>query len=288
MVNNLAVGVRNVTWSEVGDPSGAPVFYLHGAGSSRLEIDRLGPAAAAAGLRLIGVDRPGYAGTSPLPMKAPGDMAGDVAALADSLGIDTFTVSGLSAGGMHALAVAAALGDRVSRAVTINGAPPLADPVIGPAAPKKLRTVGKLAARFPRVMVILIGKATGGGDDDPVKTVARMRKQSAADADMFEADPESLRLTMAASREGQQQGLAATVRDFALAASDWGFDVRSLACEVIVVSGTADPLRAAGQTLANEVGQAEFVSIPGGHVSVFNAEVLTTLADVMAHGVHAA
>ena len=50
---------RVLAWSAYGDPDGFPVFYLHGALSSRLEAAVLDQAAHEQGIRLIGVDRPG-------------------------------------------------------------------------------------------------------------------------------------------------------------------------------------------------------------------------------------
>lgn len=52
------------------------------------------------------------------------DCVGDLAAIADELGIDRFAVTGGSGGGPHALAVAARLPERVTRvACVVGGAP---------------------------------------------------------------------------------------------------------------------------------------------------------------------
>ena len=45
--------------AEFGDPDGTPVLWCHGGPGSRLEPLWLDEPAAHAGLRLIGVDRPG-------------------------------------------------------------------------------------------------------------------------------------------------------------------------------------------------------------------------------------
>jgi pimeloyl-ACP methyl ester carboxylesterase len=53
--------------------------------------------------------------------------AGDVAQIADALGVGRFAVMGASGGGPHALACAALLGDRVAAAVSVSGLAPYTD-----------------------------------------------------------------------------------------------------------------------------------------------------------------
>ena len=59
------------------------------------------------GVRWVGYDRPGYAGTPAVPGRDVASAAADVAGIADALGIDRFAVMGHSGGGPHALACAA-------------------------------------------------------------------------------------------------------------------------------------------------------------------------------------
>jgi len=59
-----------VAVDDVGDPAGAPVLYLHGTPDSRLSRHPDDGLAAAAGARLLALDRPGYGATSPLPAPA--------------------------------------------------------------------------------------------------------------------------------------------------------------------------------------------------------------------------
>jgi pimeloyl-ACP methyl ester carboxylesterase len=73
---------------------------------------------------MITYDRPGYGGSDRHRGRTVAACAGDVAAIADALGIERFSVAGGSGGGPHALAVAALLGDRVSRAACISGVAP--------------------------------------------------------------------------------------------------------------------------------------------------------------------
>jgi pimeloyl-ACP methyl ester carboxylesterase len=117
--NGRALGVV-----EAGDPSGQAVFVLHGTPGSRLLWRGLVEDAEARGIRLVGYDRPGYGGSDPHPGRRVAHAAGDVAAIADSLGIDRLAVEGGSGGGPHALACAALLPDRVVATACLAGVAP--------------------------------------------------------------------------------------------------------------------------------------------------------------------
>jgi pimeloyl-ACP methyl ester carboxylesterase len=77
------------------------------------------------GVRLISYDRPGYGKSDRKVARLVADAADDVRDIADYLGIDRFGVLGRSGGGPHALACAALLPDRVTRACAlVSLAPP--------------------------------------------------------------------------------------------------------------------------------------------------------------------
>jgi pimeloyl-ACP methyl ester carboxylesterase len=108
---------RTVAFADFGPAGGAPVIWCHGGPGCRLDPEYVAPRAAAAGLRLIGIDRPGYGGSDPQPGHTIADWVTDALAVADRLGIDRFVTVGLSTGGAYALATAARAPDRVAGAV---------------------------------------------------------------------------------------------------------------------------------------------------------------------------
>jgi pimeloyl-ACP methyl ester carboxylesterase len=71
------------------------------------------------GVRLIAYDRPGYGGSERLKERSVAHAAADVAAIADQFELKRFAVVGRSGGGPHALACAALLSDRITRAATL-------------------------------------------------------------------------------------------------------------------------------------------------------------------------
>lgn len=78
------------------------------------------------GVRLISFDRPGYGHSDRLAARAVADVVPDVIAIADALGLGRFAVLGRSGGGPHALACAALLPERVTRAGVLVGLAPWA------------------------------------------------------------------------------------------------------------------------------------------------------------------
>ncbi|GIH23142.1 alpha/beta hydrolase [Acrocarpospora phusangensis] len=104
------------------------MLLLHGTPGSRVGPVPRDGLLYRLGVRLITYDRPGYGRSDRHPGRRVSDVASDVAAIADHLGLDSFAVVGRSGGGPHALACAALIPERVTRvAVLVSLAPPGAD-----------------------------------------------------------------------------------------------------------------------------------------------------------------
>ncbi len=111
-------------YASYGSPSNQTIFVFHGTPGSRLFGNILADAATAEGISLIAPERPGY-GLSishPAPLLALPD---DVAILADKLGIERFSVLGVSGGGPVAMACAFKLANRVRAAGLVSSLMPL-------------------------------------------------------------------------------------------------------------------------------------------------------------------
>lgn len=110
---------RVLSVSEWGKRTGVPVFVLHGTPGSRRGVAPRPSLLYQLGVRLIAYDRPGYGGSSRAPGRTVRDAADDVEDIAEELGVDEFAVVGRSGGGPHALACAAVLPKRVTRAAAL-------------------------------------------------------------------------------------------------------------------------------------------------------------------------
>jgi pimeloyl-ACP methyl ester carboxylesterase len=128
-----------VTHDDFGD--GPAVLYFHGGGDSRLSRP-----AETHGVRVIGVERCGPR----VPGRNLRSWAEDVVALADELGLGRFGVVGWSAGGPHALAVAARAPERVDRVSLVASMPP---PDLMRHVHRDIRTIARLARISPRIAV---------------------------------------------------------------------------------------------------------------------------------------
>jgi len=77
---------RLLTYELGGDPAGAPVFFAHGTGDSRLARHPDDGLTASLGVRLITADRPGVGGSTQQPKRSLLGWVPDLEALLDSLG----------------------------------------------------------------------------------------------------------------------------------------------------------------------------------------------------------
>ena len=102
---------RTLAYADTGEPDGAPLVYFHGLPGSRLDFHQPfnRPALDGAGVRIIGIDRPGYGGSGFQPRRRYTDWPDDVATVADTLGIDRFGIVAYSGGGPYAVACAVGL-----------------------------------------------------------------------------------------------------------------------------------------------------------------------------------
>ncbi len=119
-----ADGKRLLAVEESGNPQGSAVFLLHGMPGSRLGPRPRPMRLYQLGIRLVSYDRPGYGDSDRMMGRQVADVAADVAAIADQLGIDEFAVLGRSGGGPHALACAALMPQRVRRVAVLVGLAP--------------------------------------------------------------------------------------------------------------------------------------------------------------------
>jgi pimeloyl-ACP methyl ester carboxylesterase len=276
------VGSRTVAWTTYGAPAGRPVVYFHGAGGSRLEGRLLDADAAAAGLRVISVDRPGSGQTSPMPSRTLLRSVGDLAAVLDTEEVDRFAVAGLSAGAMYAWATGEAYRDRVSQIVAISPAmniEPYADVRAALSTQFKLMTF--LARRMPGVLAAMQRRQQSGFEapNGQAKFVKQMRKISPDDATLLEDLPTFTEFR-AVSAEGRRQGFLGG-EEFALVARPWGFDPAAQTIPCTVVYGSTDPLTPAIRAWLSHAPHAVGKEVPGGHLqtsmAIGRAAVIETL-----------
>lgn len=116
---------RVLGYAESGEPEGTPLFLFHGLNSSRLEVLIAHETMLKAGIRCIGVDRPGMGLSTFQKDRTVLGFTEDVEALADHLNIEKFVVMGVSAGTPYALACTYKIPQRVLSCGIISGVAPV-------------------------------------------------------------------------------------------------------------------------------------------------------------------
>lgn len=119
----LAAG-HTLGYTECGEPDGSPVFCFDGWPSSRLSVWQYDEQMIEAGIRLIGVDRPGLGLSSYNSSFTMLDWPDQIEQLANSLNIERFAVLGISAGTPYALSCAYKMGKRISGCALLSAISP--------------------------------------------------------------------------------------------------------------------------------------------------------------------
>lgn len=238
-VTRLADG-RDLGWIEMGDPDGWPMFGFHGTPGSRHQVclDEGHPRSAR--VRLVAPDRPGYGLSTFAPHRTLAQWPRDVAQLADHLGIDRFSVLGISGGGPHALACAALMPDRVVTAGVVSGAGPLSHAGIAEGLPRGTRAVVALARNkvVPFHLFTSAELALARRLPRPVMDLF-VRQLPAPDAAIL-TRPDMAAFFAAEIAQSSRTAGRAMAQDLALFASDWGFDLAAISVPVTMWQGDLD------------------------------------------------
>jgi pimeloyl-ACP methyl ester carboxylesterase len=251
---------RTLAWCEVGDPHGPLLLHNHGVPGSRLEVRMQAEAAAANGVRMVGVDRPGIGRSDPLPGYTFAGWSDDLVTVADALGAERFGVSGASAGSAWALAAATHIDPVRLRHVSsiagtnfgafgANWAASYMDQVD--------RLGGWVAMNAPtgiRLMYRAIG--IQAVHFDRLLTAQMMAGAPPADRETL-AMPGVRERFRASSRESFRQGADAPARDAITVYEAWPFDVATITRPVHIWQGMEDRL------VSPEVNQILAERIPG-------------------------
>jgi pimeloyl-ACP methyl ester carboxylesterase len=223
---------------EHGLASGPAVLYFHGWPSSRLESGYVADAAAAAGVRLVALDRPGFGLSDPQPKRQFVDWPRDVAAWADSVGLRRFGVLAFSGGSPYALACAAAIPERLSVVGVVSGMVPpdalKANPGVRPPAQLGLT----LSGAAPWLTGVLWRKAARLWQAQPDAQVAGVL------ARLPDADRRALEavrgVLIASTREAFRNGPQGVAWEAGLYAKSWGFRLADVRAPVRMWHGEAD------------------------------------------------
>jgi pimeloyl-ACP methyl ester carboxylesterase len=228
---------RRLGYAVWGEPEGQPTLLFHGSPGSRLFCpDPV--ATAAAGVRLVTVDRPGYGRSAAAPGRRIMDWPADIEQLVTALDIDRFAVMGHSSGGPYALACALAMPPQITRVALISCVVPLDEvPAAWAALDDDERRLVELARRDPDQAAAAIAEAAGWLVDEPERFLTLPRPEPDA---LLLQDPAVRSIYLDMIREAVRHGLAGYVSDEVLERLPWGFRLGDVHCQVTVWHGGKD------------------------------------------------
>jgi pimeloyl-ACP methyl ester carboxylesterase len=250
-----------------GHPTGHPVFMLHGTPGSRVGPFPKTRVLYELGVRLISFDRPGYGSSDRLDPRRVADVAPDVVTIADALEVDRFAVIGRSGGGPHALACAALLPDRVTRAgVLVSLAPWAAEGLdwFAGMTESNAREYTAVASN-PELLTARLVETTARIKSNPASHVTELGPEMPA-ADRRVVADVSIRALLAQNFAEALRNSAAGWIDDALAfCSPWGFNLADIRVPVLLWHGESDVFApvAHARWLADQIPHAIMSIRPG-------------------------
>lgn len=261
---------RALVWCEYGVPDGTPVFYCHGIPGSRIDGRITSDAIAAAGLRLIAVERPGFGRSSPVPGKRSyAGGAEDIVSLAKALGVERFGLLAYSAGGPYALATAIAFPERVTRLALVSGVAPSEMPNYRKSVCPTDRAMTLLAPKAPWLARILLGRALKQARDHPDRFGRGVNRDFQAPPDQKILDDGFRPLMPELFLEAGRNGPGGIVEDFAVWARPSGLELGRIGTPVHLWHGEADQTVSPSHSrwVASQIPNAELTVWPGvGHL----------------------
>jgi pimeloyl-ACP methyl ester carboxylesterase len=271
-------------FSEGDDPDGKPVFALHGTPGCRLSRHPNEALVRSTGVRVIRYDRAGYGGSDRHRGRIVADCVGDVAAIADVLGLDHFAVTGGSGGGPHALAVAALLGDRVTRVICEVGVAPyeaLGDDWFAGMDPENVNEFGWALEGEERLTVELERmdkELRQMVSVDPSRILEQFDLSPSDRAVLAREDFFQVRREVTFERT--RNGVGGWVDDDIAFLAPWGFDPATITVPTQVWYGTSDVMvpPAHGEWIARTVPGAVVRMNELGHMGDPDAEEVESFA----------
>jgi pimeloyl-ACP methyl ester carboxylesterase len=219
------------------------------------------------GVRLITFDRPGYGGSDRQKFRRVANVVDDVLAIADALGVRQFAVLGRSGGGPHALACAALLPDRVTRAgILVSLAPWAADGLdwFAGMADSNVQEFRSALDR-PDELATNLAQTAAAIKADPASHVSALRPEL-PEADRRVVADAGIRALLAENYgEALRESADGWFDDNRAFCSPWGFNLSDIKVPVLVWQGEDDvfsPVRHA-QWLADQIPNASMVIKPG-------------------------
>lgn len=252
---------------------GPVLVFHHGTPGSGLPRRKMVEQAAGRGLRLVTYSRAGYGDSSRREGRTVADIAEDVTAILDHLGVDRAMTAGWSGGGPHALATAALLPDRITGVLSIAGVAPYAAAgldFLDGMGEGNIEEFGAALKGESELRPLLDGMREELKDATPEAILGEL-STLLPNVDRRQITEESGEEMAANFREALKNGVDGWLDDDLAFTRPWGFDLAAMRVPTFVWQGSADLMVpfAHGQWLAANVpGSTAHLLEDEGHLSV--------------------
>ncbi len=261
---------RKLEVKEYGDPAGHPVFFFHGMIGSHYQASYISDQAGQEGFRVIAPNRPGVGLSEFVKRKSPLEAVSDVEDIATALGLDEFSVIGISGGTPYALATLYRLGRRIRTVTIISGMGPMRLRGAIRSMDRRRRMVLEVGSRYPHLALRFFQKAQYRFRAAPDRFLNRLI------ATWSVPDQQALRRTEVYNlfmKDLEQVFLVGkgpeTLSQELAIYRHYGFSVRDLPLDTRITlwHGLADNIVPATMawTMVNTLPNSEAHLVPGGH-----------------------
>lgn len=273
---NQRIRMQDGRWlyfSDSGDPLGYPVILMHGIAGSRHLRHPDDALLLQEGIRLIIPERPGSGDSDPLPGREVGDWPQDIAALTAHLGVGRFSVLGYSAGTAYALAVAAALPERVQTVHIVAAMPPIED-IKDLRAYNSVFRMALIVAKFTPSLLPVLMRIMIKDIRENVYHYLESLLLDAPELDRQVLGNPRLRASITVGlRASVRRGEYEVAQEVMLAAREWRVDMGKVTMPVQLWHGDRDPLvsSSGAEKLVRLLPDARLLFIPGaGHYLLYS------------------
>jgi len=267
---------RTLSYAEVGEPTGKPIFLFHGLHSSRLEVALIDQKMRENNIRVIAIDRVGVGYSTFKENHSLFDTVDDVLELAEHLNIETFSVLGTSSGAKYALACAKKIPERLNAVFCLSSGVPIE--FFNDDMPTENRVMLKLLQKAPWLIKPLFWLSFSRISQEPKQVDAFLGniiyQLDTIDKDLLANNPEIKEQFAKQCRESYLQGAEGSVADAKLDMFEktWGFELEEINFSPIYAwHGSLDrgiPLSVA-KVLEERVKGIEFKVLDGeGHLTL--------------------
>ena len=279
---------RTLGFAEYGDPKGEPFLEFHGCPSSRLEAGNYDEAGKKLGVRVIGIDRPGFGISTYVKGYRIVDWPTDVTEFAETLGLDRFPVAGISSGSPYALACARFIPERLKGCAVVSGVPPLVvqDEKIdaGQFLMAEALLQGRLAKSLPFATRAIYRYILWQIRKDPVKAIQQVKGHAASDIEILKR-PEVKQHFQDMIIESSRNGVRGPVDSIALELKDWGFSLSDISMKINIWHGERGYMvfPAGAKYVASKLPNPNLHIVPNaGHISLVVERAEDVLRELLA------